>query len=206
MPARARVGRKDRTKSNSTICFIRNDRRDAFYWIRSDGELEELSFVETAREFRADVPEKGIPLHEDHHIHISTAADDFARKIQDEAAKHTVVDPTQGPNEKKALAYLDGFLNLPFIGASEINLIKAAKQAVKLGRHQKLQRDINALKMNVKKTPLPPVLLLDAMLKIISNYPIEAEDTTDIRPTISIKSFNKLKPEIIISESYSYTK
>ncbi|MBC7749398.1 MAG: NgoFVII family restriction endonuclease, partial [Methylotenera sp.] len=51
MPLRARVGRKDRLKNDSTICFIRNQRRDAFYLVKPDKTFEELSFVETAKEF-----------------------------------------------------------------------------------------------------------------------------------------------------------
>ena len=206
MPLRARVGRKDRPKNESTICFIRNERRDAFYWIRNDNQLEDMSFVETAKEFRADPPEKSILLHDAHHNHVNMAMIDFNRKIQEEAAKGIVVDATQGPNEKKALAYLDGFLKLPFISTEESNMIKATKQAVKLGRYQKLQRDINALQRNVKKTPIKPVELLDALLKIIAMYPIESTDNTDTRPTITIKSLHNLRPEIIISESYSYIK
>lgn len=206
MPLRARVGRKDRPKNNSTICFIRNEKRDAFYWIRSDGPPEDMSFVETAKEFRADPPEKGIPLHEAHHEHVNLALEDFRLKVQEEAARYMVADATQGPNEKKALAYLDGFLKLPFLAEEEAEKIKAAKQAVKLGKYQNLQRDINALKRNVKKTPLKPVELLDALMKIIDNYPIETSDNTDNRPTISVKSLHNLKPEIIISESYSHQK
>ena len=206
MPLRARVGRKDRPKNDSTICFIRNERRDAFYWIRNEKEIEEMTFVETAKEFRADPPERGIPLHAAHHEHVNLAINDFGMKVQEEAAKGIVVDTTQGPNEKKALAYLDGFLNLPFISVEESNLIKAAKQAIKLGKYQKLQRDVNALKKNVKKTPLKPVELLDAVLKIIAMYPIESTDNTDNRPTVTIKSLHNLRPEIIISESFSYLK
>lgn len=206
MPLRARVGRKDRPKNDTTICFIRNERRDAFYWIRNEQLLEEMSFVETAKEFRADPPEKGIPLHDAHHEHVNLAMTDFGLKVQEEAAKGLVVDTTQGPNEKKALVYLDGFLNLPFISTDESNKIKAAKQAIKLGRYQKLQRDVNALKRNVKKAPLKAVELLDALLRIIALYPIEANDNTDSRPTVTIKSLHKLHPEIIISESFSYLK
>ncbi|MDV7397585.1 hypothetical protein RZS08_39660, partial [Arthrospira platensis SPKY1] len=132
------------------------------------------------KEFRADPPEKAIELHALHHDHISMAVADFRQKVQDETIKLAVVDPTQGPNEKKALAYLDGFLSFPFIGPEEAAQIKAAKQAIKLGRLQKLQRDINALKKNVKKAPLPPVQLLDALLKIIGNYPLDIEDNTEI--------------------------
>ncbi len=203
MPLRARVGRKDRTKRNTTICFIRNERRDAFYWARENGELEELTFVETAREFRADLPEKGIPLHEDHHAHVQKSLADFEKKLQEEASSQIVVDTTQGPNEKKALAYLDGFFKFPFLSNTEIEKLKATKQAIKLGKFQNLQREVNALKKNVSKTPLKPVELVDALFRMIDKYPIEATDTTDYRPTVTIRSFEKLKPEIIISESYS---
>lgn len=204
MPLRARVGRKDRTKRETTIAFIRNERRDAFYWIRENGDLEELTFVETAKEFRADPPEQGIPLHEKHHEHVILAVSDFDNKLQEEAASQIVVDATQGPNEKKALSYLDGFFKFPFLSSEETNLIKAAKQAIKLGKFQKLQREVNALKKNVKKTPLSAVDLVDALLKIIQKYPLDSEDNPDNRPTITIKTYEKLKPEIIISESYSY--
>ena len=204
MPLRARVGRKDRTKRNTTICFIRNERRDAFYWIKDTDEQEEMTFVECAKEFRADSPEKGIELHEDHHKHVKIAIEDFNRKVQEEASRNIVVDTTQGPNEKKALAYLDGYLKFPFISSEEKEKIKAAKQAIKLGKFQKLQRDVNAVKRNLKKTHLQPVEMLDAMIKIIDKYPIEIEDTTDVRPTVTIRSYSNLKPEIIISESYQY--
>lgn len=206
MPLRARVGRKERTKKDTTICFIRNNRRDAFYWIHNDLSLEEMAFVEVAREFRADVPEKGIELQSEHHIHVSTALNDFLNKLQEEMANGQVVDTTQGPNEKKALSYLDGFLSFPFIGTSEKDKIKSAKQAIKLGKFQQLQRDVNNLKKNVKKTPLKPVEFLDAILKIIDKYPIDRADNGDTRPTVTIKSFEKFKPEIIISESFSFNK
>ena len=183
---------------------MRNTRRDAFYWIRENMEVEEMSFVEIAREFRADPPEKAIELHPDHYEQINKASDDFSDKIQSDLASGQVVDTTQGPNEKKALAYLDGFMNLPFIGEPEKNLIKAAKNAIKLGKFQQLQRDVNNLKRNVKKTPLKPVDLLDVLLKIIEKYPIDVDDNGDFRPTVTVKSFEKYKPEIIISESFSF--
>ena len=203
LPLRARVGRKDRPKRDTTICFIRNERRDAFYWVRNNGEIEELTFVETAKEFRADPPEKGIPLHESHHEQVRTALEDFEKKLQAEVVSQVVVDATQGPNEKKALAYLDGFLKFQFLSTEETDLIKAAKQAIKLGKFQKLQREINTLQRNVKKSPLKPVDLAEAMLQIIEKYPLDTEDNPENRPTVTIRSYEKLKPEIIISESYS---
>lgn len=206
MPLRARVGRKDRLKNNSTICFIRNQRRDAFYLVKPDKTFEELSFVETAKEFYAVASEQGIPLHENHHEQVSQAITDFHEKIQQEIASTQVVDTTQGPNEKKALAYLDGFLTFPFASDQEKRLIKAAKQAIKLGRFQKLQRDVNKLKRDTKITKLKAVDLMDAMIKIINLYPVEQADTMEDRPMVTIRSYEKLKPEIIISESFAQNK
>lgn len=204
LPLKARVGRKDRTKKNSTICFIRNNRRDAFYWVKDSEEIEEMGFVEVAKEFRADIPELGIELHDKHHEQVEMAVADFDEKLQAEMASGQVVDTTQGPNEKRALSYLDGFLTFPFINDEEKQKIKAAKVAVKNAKFQKLQREINALKKNAKKDKIKPVDLLDAIIRIIDKYPIDATESNSASPIVTVKSFEKMKPEIIISESYSY--
>jgi ERCC4-related helicase len=202
MPLRARVGRKERIKRDTTICFIRNNRRDAFYWIKQDGALEEMTFVETAREFRADSPEKGIELHKDHHSHVNKALEDFHEKLQEELTSTQVIDVNQGPNEKRALTYLEGFLSLPFAGEVEKNKLRAAQQAIKMGKFQKLQRDVNNLKKNLKKTPMKAVELLDAIIQIIDKYPLQTSEDEIMKPMVTIKSFDKFKPEIIISESF----
>jgi superfamily II DNA/RNA helicase len=204
MPLRARVGRDSRTLKGTSICFMRNERRDAFYYVKSDNSIEELTFIETAKEFNANVPEKGLPLPENHHEQIGVALADFNEKIQTEMASSQVVDTTQGPNEKRALAYLDGFLSFPFASDEELQLIKAAKQAIKLGKFQKLQRDVNKIKKNVKGNPIKAIDLMDAMIKLINKYPVLQTESEDQRPAITIKTFEKLKPEIIISESFTH--
>lgn len=203
MPLRARVGRKDRTKRESTICFIRNQRRDAFYWIKNDKSYEEMSFTETAREFRADPPEKSISLHDMHHEQVTQALEDFHSKLQEDIKQDRVLDTTQGPNEKRAKAFIDSVIKFPFISPEEKKQLKAAIQAISLGRFQKLQREINKLKKDVKKAPLKAVELLDAVLTIVNRYPIQNDDLED-RPMVTIKSFDKLKPEIIISQSFDH--
>lgn len=204
MPLRARVGRDSKFLRGSSICFMRNERRDAFYLVRPDNSLDELTFIETAKEFNANLPEKAVALPDNHHEQIKVALKDFHEKIQTEMASAQVVDTTQGPNEKRALSYMDGFLDFPFASDEEKKLIKAAKQAVKLGKFQKLQRDVNKLKRNSKKAPLNATDLMDALIKIINNYPVLQNDDLDQRPAVTIKSFEKLKPEIIISESFSH--
>lgn len=204
LPLKARVGRKDRIKKMTTIAFVRNTRRDAFYWVKENDEIEEMGFVEVAKEFRADPPEIAIPLHEKHHEQVALAVKDFDDKLKEELASSQVIDTTQGPNEKRALAYLDGFLTLPFISEKEKELIKAAKQAIKAAKFQKLQREVNLLKKNAKTQKIKPVDLLDAMFKILNNYPLNQTEKQTINPVVTVKSFKKYKPEIIISQSYSH--
>ena len=202
MPLRARTGRKDTFKKDSTLCFIRNNRRDVFYWIRKGNQLDEISFVDAANAYRADPPELSIPLHNYHHEQVQTALQDFHAKLQDEITRDMAVDITMGPNEKRAISYMDGFLSFPFIGEEEKLKIKTAKQAIKIGKFQKLQREVNALKKNTKTTRISATQLLDALLDIINRYPIDINDHTDNRPMVTIKSFDKYQPDIIISESF----
>ena len=202
MPIRARVGRNRKILDKTTICFMRNSRRDAFYWVKSDSSIEELSFVETAHEFKTDPPEKSIPLPDFHHQQVQLAHTDFEEKIKSDITSSQVVDTTQGPNEKRALKYLDGFLSIPFISDTEKDKIKSAKTAIKMGKFQKLQREVNKLKRDTGRMKLKPVELVDAILRIIDNYPM-ASLMQDDRPAISLKSFDQYKPEIIISESFA---
>src|SRR5690625_7355230 len=98
MPLRARVGRNRRILDQTSICFMRNNRHDAFYWVKLDNTIEELSFVETAHEFKTDPPEKAIPLPEFHHEQIKLAHTDFEENIIAYITADQVIDKTQDPN------------------------------------------------------------------------------------------------------------
>jgi hypothetical protein len=63
MPLRARVGRRKTQLDNSTICYIKDSKRDAFILVKENEETEELTFLETVKIFEADVLEKSIALH-----------------------------------------------------------------------------------------------------------------------------------------------
>ena len=205
MPLRARVGRKSKLIPMSTIVFIRNQRRDAFIYVREDGSMEELSFLEAIKEFEARIDEKSIPLHEKHHEQVAKAIDIFS--TQEEEAKAIVqkVSPSQGPNEKKAIAYLDGFTNIPNIMDEELTLIQKAKRAITTGKFQQLQRDINKLQNATKKTPVKTVVLLEQLMKIITSYPLEHIELadSDAQTASSKESREQLIPEIVISESFN---
>ena len=202
LPLRCRTGRKDRMINDTSLTFIRNQRRDAFYFIKPDNALEELTFVEIARRFKAVASEKSLPLHDKHHAQIQAAVADFSTKLNEEASAERVVDGTQGPNERKAKQFLDMFLNMPITGVEEKRLIEAAKLAIRRGRFTALQRDINKLQRNVKKIPLKPAALLDSLIEILEKFPLDPNEEEEA-PLLNVKANLPLQPEIIISESFT---
>jgi hypothetical protein len=202
MPLRARVGRKNGNLNNSTISFVKDAKRDAFIYINSKDEIEELTFLETIKKFEADVNEKGIPLHSKHHEQVKAAIQTFTDKIEEEKAKDKKVDVTQGPNEKRAIAYLDAMINLPFTNDEETELIITAKEAIRKGKFQNLQRDINKLKRAVGKSPLKPVIILEKIIEILKSYPLKTPESEDEGQETVVAS-KILNPEIIITESFS---
>lgn len=204
LPLRARVGRKSKLLPGSTIVFIRNKRRDAFTFIRANGDVEDLTFLEAAKEFEARIDEKSITLHAKHHEQVAKAIEIFASMEKESQVAKRKVNPSQGPNEKKALIYLDGFTNIPDISDQELDLIEKAKIAITTGKFQQLQRDINNLRTATKKTPVKPVVLLELLIKIISAYPLEhIQDNTGDKYTQQGKITDEFTPEIIISESFN---
>ena len=205
MPLRARVGRKSKLIPMSTIVFIRNKRRDAFTFIREDGSIEELTFLEVVKEFEARIEEKAIPLHDKHHEQVAKAIEAFSEKEEESKAVTKKVVTNQGPNEKKALSYLDALVHAPNITDEEVEWIEKAKRAISTGKFQQLQRDINKLQSAVKKTPVKTVVLLERLMKIITSYPLEHIGLNNFEDqAISKERYVKeLIPEIIISESFN---
>jgi superfamily II DNA/RNA helicase len=203
LPTRARVGRKSTVLKGSTITFIRNDKRDAFLLVRENGEIEELTFLQAEKEYYARQAEKSIPLHDKHHEQVSEAIQFFIKKAEEEKQRERQIDIVQGPNAKKALSYLDAVFNLQFANTEEKELLLNAKTAVRLGKFQQLQRDINLFAKEVKKRPLQPALLLEGLLKIIREYPLQKIDEDNIQSVSSVFQIKKFQPEIIISESFN---
>ncbi len=205
MPLRARAGRKDKVKRHCTLTFIRSNRRDALTFVREDGTYEDLTFLEAVKLFEAKMEEKPIPLHDLHHEQVGRAVELFAEQEEDAKTTISKVNVAQGPNEKKAIAYLDGFLSIPNITDEESELIKKAKRAITTGKFQQLQRDVNKLQSSVKKTPIKPAVLLEKLLTIITAYPLNAVALSDsmVVPNAITGSKREMNPEIIISESFN---
>ena len=200
LPLRARVGRANEPRAGSTVAFIRSQRRDAFYRVQPEGKIEEIALLEAADEFRAPDPkEKAIPLHAAHHDHINTALTSFKASVIAESLQTETVDATQGPNEQRALRYLDGFANLPFVNDNERALIQSAKLAIRRARFQNLQRQINALQRSTKTVKITPAALADKLMQILRTYPLQQENET---PVSAAARPLDTTPDIILSESF----
>lgn len=202
LPLRARVGRKNKLIPRSTITFIRNKRRDAFTFVREDGSIEELTFLEAVKEFQARMDEKSIPLHSLHHEQVAKAIEVFNSLEEQIKASDKKVNTSQGPNEKKAIAYLDGFLSIPEISEHERELISKAKQAITTGKFQQLQRDVNKLQSATKNVVIKRILLLEKVIGIITTYPLESIGSNFTALTSVTENKKEEFPEIIISESF----
>ncbi|KQS93020.1 helicase-related protein [Chryseobacterium sp. Leaf394] len=203
MPMKARVGRKNSTLTGATITFIRNEKRDAFLLVDDNGTVEELTFLQAERKYYANVTEKSIPLNHRHHEQVKIAIQLFTNRIEEEKNRERKIDTTQGPNEKKALAFLDALTNVETANHNERELLQNAKTAIRLGKFQHLQRDINKVAKTLKTTPLIPTILLEEVIKVLNKYPLTLivdENIQVIQPVFNLKEF---KPEIIISESFN---
>jgi len=201
MPLRARTGRKDPIKSNGTLCYIKNKKRDAFYFANEAGDLTELTFVEAANQYKAIAEEKHQPVHGLHHQQVQLAVADFYNKMQEQASAKIAVDARQGPREKNVLAFLNAIEKLNFLNKEEKELINQAKAAVKKGRFTDLQRQLYNLNKEQKAKPKKPVELADLVLNIIRQFPV-GQGEEELQVPVTIADFQKLKPEIIISESF----
>ncbi len=121
-----------------------------------------------------------------------------------EALQAQTVDGTQGPNEQRALRYLDGFTNLSFVNEEERALIQSAKLAIRRARFQNLQRQVNQLQRSTRTVKLTPTALADKLIQILRAYPLQQADASPV--TTAVARPLDTAPDIILSESFDHDK
>jgi superfamily II DNA/RNA helicase len=149
--------------------------RDAFIMVNDNEEIEELTSLETVKIFVAEELEKAIPSHSKHCVQVQVGILLFSDLPKKEKAKDKKIDTTQGANEKKANAYLDAMRNLPLVNEKERALIIKAKEALRQGRFQNLQRNINKFQRTLKKFPLKPAIIFEKVMEMLRGYPLMIE-------------------------------
>lgn len=204
LPIRSRTGRKDRHRSGETLTFVRNQRRDAFFYINQAGEVEELSFVEAARIFHATDKEKRLPLHDRHHEQVNAAIESFQDAIKADAVRDRVVDHLMNPTEKRALKLLKVLIDLPNLATpEEIAYLRAAQTDLRRGTHTKLPSRLGKLEQAQRKTPVKPVVLLDRVIEVLKEYRLNNSEETPLADSRDVLSLDELAPKIILSESFT---
>lgn len=204
LPKRSRCGRKDKVKGGGTLTFIKNQKRDTFFYIFPDDRFEELTFVEAAKMYEAHAAEKAYPLHDRHHHQINIAVDEF-KKEEGLSALGEKITVKLGPNETRAIAFIGNAARQEFASELEKEILLAAKGAIRKGKFQKMPRQINKLIKVTKEEKLTRSDSFSRLMKILKGYPLlnGAGDESEVTPQRSKKQRVKAEPQIIISESFS---
>ncbi|MES2457878.1 MAG: helicase-related protein [Bacteroidota bacterium] len=199
IPERGRTGRRNGELNEHTITFIRDNRRDAFYLVSPDLNLEELTFTEAAKVFKATVEEKPFALHQLHHQQINSGLDCFYKEL-DIVNLSDIAPVKLGPNEKRAIAFVSHNSELDFVSPDQKKLLEEAVIAIKKGRFQKLPREVNQLMKTHKGSEKKLVDIFNILIQVIKQYPIRENrysEQADVLP-------KKIElPKIILSESFS---
>lgn len=202
-PFRVRTGRDQEERKGNTVTFIRNKRRDSFFRVKQDASIDEITFLEAADEFKVDdQEEKAIPLHANHHGHINQAVERFKEQVIEESLQAEAVNDRQGPNERKALQFLDAMNSFDFLNDAEKQTIKNAKDAIRRARFQQLQRDVNKLTKAVKDSGLKPSAIVDKLMEILSKYPLQHQPKNN--QAAKTEKITDTEPDIILSSSFGH--
>jgi hypothetical protein len=204
IPQRARTGRKNKSTKGQTITFIKNKNRDCFYLIYPDLKWDELTFVEAARTFKAEIPERPIKIHDLHYDQINVALNSFhsEENVTKLGDKGNVL---LGPNESKAINILVKNKENEFATDDEKDLLESARMAIRRGKFQKLPREIMQSWKVAQKTGVNRNVAFKNLITIVKSYPLfefinEENEVQTIKPKPSIKTDI---PQIILSESFS---
>ena len=200
MTLRARTGRENAERCDSTIAFIRSEKRNSFLLVEKDAAPQELTFSKAEEIFRANIEEKSVPLTYNHHTQVEKATALFKQQLDIEKRSGREIVYTLSPAEKAANNLLEAIINLQLANHQEKELLLLAQKAINLGKFQKLTKDISALHKNLKKVSVSPAKQLEAVMEIIKKYPLsENEEKQETEKAMDNKNF---VPEIIISESF----
>jgi superfamily II DNA or RNA helicase len=209
LPLRARCGRRDPARAATSLVFIRDQQRDAFYRLAGGTAAApavpvELSFVEMARGFRAEVAEPAAPLPPHHHEQVLAAVADARTKLTADTLRERAIDRTLNPHEQKAVGLLAAAQRLPHVAAAEQALLAAGQQAIRVGRFADLSRKLGALQKAVAKQPVSTAAYLDKLIELLRTYPLDADPASPVVSPAPVTEggLSRHEPAIILSESF----
>ena len=200
LPLKIRNAVEDADYKGDTLCFLRNGHH-AFYRIGGDKEVEELGFLEAAPIFKSHRNHEQAQFPSGtHYPQIKIALTHYVEQAREKTIteKHAPEITTQ---QRKAINYLNAFLNTEIANEQEKQRIKQSVEWIIRGRYQNLPRDINKLQQSQKKSPVTLAKQLEALLVILDKHAPHYEALAGSGETRTIKQ--KVKPpKVVISQSY----
>ena len=198
LPLKARLGRKKSSLKESTVSYLKTNKRDGFYHVKSNGDYEELTIVEVANHFRPSVDnEQPIPLHDLHHQQVNRSIELFKSDSLENDVEAFGVPTKLPPADTRALAFIRALSKTDLVNDIDAALFIAAEKAIQVGAYQRLTKDLNKFKIKSEKDKLALVDVLDGTVSILNEYHL----TNRSQKQNSLKE--QSMPEIILSESFN---
>lgn len=192
MPLRARVGRRDDSRSQQTVVYIRSRRRNGFYLAKQDGSIVQLSFLATARMFRAGEKERPVQLHDQHHEHVSKAMNFNLRAI-DMQETFNITTRKVPPQESKAIGILQSLVKS--VPEEHKVLINNGIERIREGTFAALHRSVNDMHKQAQKERMSMDKYIEKNIEILAGFDLsQRKKSTQIDYTSTA--------EIVLSESF----
>lgn len=204
LPMRVRTGRsvgnldsQFKYLNQTTLSYLKSENHPGmFYKVTSEGNVEEMSFLEAARIFKARENELGLSLHANHHEHVQKTLSFFESETQQEVIQ-TVSRKTLSPKENKAYSSIQ--LVLPHSPTDQKKkVLLRTLEMIRGGSVNKLVIDVNDF---FSKTSMGDVkLFIDRLfLEVIDNHVTSVAEFGSREPEPTRKVF---KPYIVLTESF----
>lgn len=200
LPLKVRTGRRhnDETRkqypTETTIAYLKNERRDTFYVVSESGEPQVISFLEAEKILKCNDNEQKYDITDSHYVHVRKCLDDFEKHYE---ANQSITQKTPKLTslEKKAVTYLKAMMRESFVNDTEKKLLNKGIELITKKTYPNFYKEINKLSQSKFK----PIEDLPKLLKIVKAHVVEqTEVQNNTRESVET---NIGKPNIVISET-----
>ena len=201
LPPKSRCARKEKTTESApetlprTIVYLSSPQKKAYYLV--DEHTRELSFLDAAELFYAELEEKALPFGESEALHYEQVRKAFARYSADQQNENRVVVSKIGGKDtdaKKAAAFLRELR--PSLDDQGKRTADRLKQLVEHGIYNQLANALNRMARKQKKEPAPIIEIMEQLDDLDQRYnQPEPQTENDGQQLVA-------PAEIIISETF----
>ena len=191
-PPKARTARRPEPAkgavANSSVVFLKSDRKNEFYQVTANQSVTVLDFVEAARIFEATPSEPAQALPPLHYDHIQGALKKFEKELKETAPARTLSHPDQ------ALKFLRELKNLT--QADHVKqAIETLSSLIKKGVIAPLPEDLKKIKKQVDQTHLSHEQAGQQVVGLANRYGNSRREGAE-NPS------SESAPHIVISETF----